>query len=285
MNRLTPLLATGDLTLARFDHPAHEPHEDPDHEVADRWTIAFVLAGTFELEIAGRTVPMRPGSLFVPRPGVHFRCRHHAHCPDDVCLSVTLAPDVAEPEADAWTATGWVAREVPTPRLAWTGVRLHRAVDAGDALAREHWSLAALGALRADATGRGARGPYAPRPHDLDAVVAACEAIDQAPGQRRTIASLARDVGRTAPALQRAFGRYAGTTPLAYLISRRLHLATRLLDAGATVSDACYTAGFENLSHFCRTFRRATGSQPSRWQRQPAREKREKVQAILAPGG
>lgn len=281
VNRLTPLLTTQDLALARFDHPAHEPHEDPDLEVADRWTIAFVMHGTFELACGGRAVQMRPGSLFVPHPGVHFSCRHHARCPDDVCLSITVAPHAAEPWADAWTRAGWVAREVPTPRLAWTRQRLHRALDQDDPLAREHWALEALGALVADTGPHTARGPYAPRARELDAVVAASEGIDADPARRRSVAGLALEVGLDAPRLQRAFARYAGTSPLAYLISRRLHLATQLLDAGATVSEACYRSGFENLSHFCRSFRRATHGRPSEWAGRPHREKREKVQAIL----
>ena len=49
MDRSTLLSATDDLTVNRFDHPPHEVHHDPEREVSDQWSIAFVESGSFDL--------------------------------------------------------------------------------------------------------------------------------------------------------------------------------------------------------------------------------------------
>jgi AraC-like DNA-binding protein len=45
----------------------------------------------------------------------------------------------------------------------------------------------------------------------------------------------------------------------------RLLRAAQRLRAGAGVTDTCYATGFNNLSHFIRTFRRTLGVPPSRF--------------------
>src|SRR5690606_11826996 len=50
-----------------------------------------------------------------------------------------------------------------------------------------------------------------------------------------------------------------GTTPTAFIQSRRLELAARRLERegmGATITEVAFDAGFNDLSSFCRAFRR-----------------------------
>jgi AraC-like DNA-binding protein len=61
----------------------------------------------------------------------------------------------------------------------------------------------------------------------------------------------------------------------------RLAAAAALLDQGLGVSESCWRSGFENLSHFCRTFQRSFGARASTWRKLPLRERRRKVQAFL----
>src|SRR5690606_32479175 len=142
----------------------------------------------------------------------------------------------------------------PTPRLAHVHLRLGAAADAGDRFEMERWALATLTALRADARNDRARGRYAARQSDLDAVVATCRAIEASPETNRSVADLARDVGLTSTRLTHCFRRYVGLSPHRYVIRWRLASAAALLDRGAGVSETCWRSGFENLSHFCRTF-------------------------------
>lgn len=66
----------------------------------------------------------------------------------------------------------------------------------------------------------------------------------------------------------RSFKRMYGMTFQDYLTQQRINKATRLLrDTSASVSDACFSTGFNDLSHFGRIFRRHLGMTPSRYKR------------------
>jgi AraC-like DNA-binding protein len=280
MNRYQLLLATPDLSVSRFDHPPHETHDDPDEEVATRWAIAFVQSGTFDVAHGRQRVRLQRGSVFLSRPGLRFRCGHHEPFPTDVCLSIGFEPRNVVDSEHAWARAGWAVRRLPTPRLAYVDRRLREAAASGDTFQLERWSLAALSALEADADGGMARGRYAARGTALDAVVATCRSIEMDPAARRSIGDRARDVGLNSARLTRAFRRYAGMAPHAYVMRCRLASATALLDSGMSVTETCYRSGFENLSHFCRAFRRTLGVRASMWRTVGRDEKRRKVREL-----
>lgn len=276
------LHATEDVSVDRFDHPPHELHEDPDREVAGRWSIAFVVSGGFDVLLDDRRHRLSAGSLFISRPGLTFACAHHEDCPSDVCIAVGYSDAAVDGLEDAWTRAGWSARSVATPRLAYVQRRLQEATGPADTLAVERWALSAVDALAADSAGARPRGRYAARVADLDAVQHVCRLIEQDPTARRSVASRARDVGLTGTRLSHAFRRYVGVSPHRYIIRQRIRLAATLLDEGNSVSETCLDAGFENLSHFSRTFQRALGVRASVWRSLSSGERRRKVQALLA---
>jgi AraC-like DNA-binding protein len=279
MNRYQLLHSTADLTVSRFDHPPHEVHEDPDEEIADHFAIAFVRAGSFDLMIDGTRRMLSRGGVFLSRPGLEFQCRHPEECPTDVCVSIRFSPTAASDSENLWERIGWAARESATPRLAYVDRRLARATAASDTFEIERWALASLRALDADAL-PSARGRYAARRADVDAVAAVCAAIEADPVSRLSIAERAHAVGFTGPQLTHAFARYVGASPHQYVLRWRLAAAAELLTAGSSVSESCYRSGFENLSHFCRTFQRTFGARASDWRTVPLREGRRKVQDL-----
>jgi AraC-like DNA-binding protein len=118
---------------------------------------------------------------------------------------------------------------------------------------------------------------------DVDAVIAICRSIEKDPVSRRSIAERARDVGLTSTRLTHYFRRYVGMSPHQYVMRWRLTVSAELLDSGLGVSESCYRSGFENLSHFCRTFRRTFGTRASAWQTLALRERRRKVQDLANP--
>jgi AraC-like DNA-binding protein len=280
MNRYQLLFATPDLSVSRFDHPPHQAHDDPDEEVATRWAIAFVQSGTFDVAHGRQRVRLRRGGVFLSRPGFIFRCRHPETSPTDVCLSIGFEPRTVVDSQHAWARAGWAVRRSPTPRLAYVDRRIREAAASGDAFQLERWSLAALAALEADADRGMARGRYAARGTALDAVVATCRAIEMDPTARRSIADRAHDVGLNSARLTRAFRRYVGIAPHAYVVRCRLASATALLESGMTVSETCFRSGFENLSHFCRAFRRTLGVRASMWRAVGRDDKRRKVREL-----
>ena len=69
---------------------------------------------------------------------------------------------------------------------------------------------------------------------------------------------LARRLGVSARYVQMLFAEM-GTTPRAFIQNRRLELAARRLEregGDVTVTDVAYDVGFNDLSSFCRAFRR-----------------------------
>lgn len=70
--------------------------------------------------------------------------------------------------------------------------------------------------------------------------------------------------------LQLVFSR-EGTTPSKYILQRRLELAaSRLSRRGnsSRISEIAYSAGFNDLSHFCHSFRKQYGVSPRNYRRQ-----------------
>lgn len=66
----------------------------------------------------------------------------------------------------------------------------------------------------------------------------------------------------------RLFKRITTVTFQAYLLSRRIEEAKRLLaNPKVSVTDVCFTVGFQDLSYFTRVFQRHVGSTPSRFRR------------------
>ena len=57
-----------------------------------------------------------------------------------------------------------------------------------------------------------------------------------------------------------------GTTPSQYIIICRIPGAKELLADGYTVEYTCGKAGFNNLSHFSRTFKNKVGMSPKQYQ-------------------
>ena len=67
----------------------------------------------------------------------------------------------------------------------------------------------------------------------------------------------------------RLFHRQTGTTPAAYIISRRIFRAQTMLSHGhRSVKEVAARLGYDNLSYFCRLFRQHVGMSPRQFVRQ-----------------
>jgi AraC family transcriptional regulator len=84
-----------------------------------------------------------------------------------------------------------------------------------------------------------------------------------------TVAELAGQVGITPRHFDRRFRAAIGVTPKQFLIDVRLRVARDLLaSTDRTVTEIALDVGFQQASHFIRTFHRAVGLPPAAYRRQ-----------------
>jgi AraC-like DNA-binding protein len=82
--------------------------------------------------------------------------------------------------------------------------------------------------------------------------------------------SLSCQAGVNKYQLCRDFRRYSGLTIQGYIKMRRIVEAKRLLLEGYSVTDVCGLVGFNDYSHFIRTFSREAGMSPLRFKKKGA---------------
>lgn len=107
--------------------------------------------------------------------------------------------------------------------------------------------------------------PYGAGPSSATAVRHAVDLVRGRSREPLTLAEMAAAAGIGGRALQIAFRRHLGCSPLAYLRMVRLADAHRLLSGGlvATVTDAAMQVGFWHLGEFAVAYRQRYGESPS----------------------
>jgi AraC family transcriptional regulator len=261
MARIIPLWRSDEISLYRFDHPVE--HEDQPYEAcADAFRASFVEAGQFNLEVGEKRWQVAAGDVMLSHPGMRFRAGFEGKGFNDRCISlIYLASEDerfdatrtwATPERRVLRASNrlhylrWLLQRAatqPAPMLAeFVASEIFREPGkAPSALFREHkfaW--------------------YAERIH------AAREQLDAEFGRDHTVSALARSIGMSAFHFTRVFAELVGRPPHRYLTERRLTAAREMLNQGRGVTETCFACGFNNLSHFSRTFARRYGASPSR---------------------
>lgn len=85
---------------------------------------------------------------------------------------------------------------------------------------------------------------------------------------RAGFSALVRLCGRSAEHISRSFRMHVGKTPTEWITQKRIERARLLLETGAApIQEIAFEAGFENLSHFHRSFKAQTGMTPLRYRR------------------
>jgi AraC-like DNA-binding protein len=261
MARIVPLWRSKEISVHRFDHPVE--HEDqPYEEIASSFRASFVEAGTFDLAVGDGAWRARPGDVMLSHPGMRFRASFQGKGFNDTCLSLTY---LAAEEDGFDAARDWAKSRrhllASSNRLRFLHWGLKRAVGENAPMLAEYCATEVF----RDAPHRREKllsarkfAWYAERVH------AARERLDTEFGDEHTVSDLARSVGMSMFHFTRIFTDLVGKPPHAYLGETRLKAARAMLLDGRSVTETCFACGFNNLSHFSRSFARRYGMAPSR---------------------
>ncbi|BFT69503.1 helix-turn-helix transcriptional regulator [Paenibacillus sp. P36] len=100
-------------------------------------------------------------------------------------------------------------------------------------------------------------------PHKLSYLVTF---IDDNLDQDLSLKSLEKVLLTNRSYLCRIFKKHMGNTIHEYILLKRIAKAELLLREGATATDTCYLVGFNDYSHFIRTFKKRVGLPPRQYQ-------------------
>jgi AraC-like DNA-binding protein len=263
MAQIVPLFRSAEISVHRFNHPVE--HEDqPYEEVASSFMASFVEDGTFDLEIGENRWRVGAGDVMLSHPGMRFRAGFQGKGFSDTCLSLTYlaANDDRFDAARSWSCAGRPVLQA-TNRLRYLRWGLKRAVDTNAPMFAEYCASEIFREYPAD---RDPRPLFAD--HKLawyaERVHAVRQRLERAFSDTHTVSDLARSVGMSLFHFTRVFTELAGVPPHRYLTEVRLTAARAMLREGRAVTDTCFACGFNNLSHFSRSFTRRFGIAPSR---------------------
>lgn len=263
------IVVRGDVTVVDYRCDAG-PGDVPFPEAHNAFTLSYVRRGGFAYTSRGRTFELVAGSFMIGHPGDEYVCSHEHHLCGDECLSFHLTPEAAdEAGAGAGPAVWRMGGLAPQPALAVWAERAQAVVDGRADGALDELGLLLTATLAEMSAGGGkSAGAMAVSPADRRRAVRAAMAIDAAPDEDRSLASLAADAGLSQFHFLRVFAAALGVTPHQYVLRSRLRRAAKLLaDRDRSITDVAAESGFADLSNFVRTFHRAAGMSPRRFQR------------------
>lgn len=226
--------------------------------------LGVVVDGVFDYSApAGRGL-LTKGAVVFGNEGEAFACQRleaegnrRAVVAFDPAVIAEVANDCALP------APGFGAAVLPASRASAGLYGAARRAAAGS-LARDEALLLIGAALQLSRL----RPAKPPTPAEAAKVAAAQRHMEANFEEPVTLDELARAAGLSRFHFARVFRAIVGESPHQRLIGLRLRAAAdRLLDTRAPVTEIAFSVGFNDLSHFNATFRRAFGRAPGVWRR------------------
>jgi AraC family transcriptional regulator len=255
----TTLLESGGLSVIAY-HCDEQRGARPFAEEHRRHSLSYVRTGSFGCKTVAGAFELAAGSVLVGHPGDEYTCTHD-HAEGDRCFSFQFTPELVE--AMGAPRTIWRRGSIePLPELMVLGGL------AEAALANEtDLGLCEIGLLFASRVFEvvSDRAPERPVKDGAQCrrAVRAALLIEEHATEPLDLEAAAREAGLSSFHFLRSFAAVFGVTPHQYLLRCRLRRAAELLtDPTRPVTEVASDVGFNDLSNFVRTFRRASGVSP-----------------------
>jgi AraC-like DNA-binding protein len=242
------------------------PSDRPFEERHPCYTVAIVLAGSFQYRTPTGRELMAPGSLMLGNHGQCFECGHQ-HGEGDRCVSFWYWPDYFERLAADAGARGSdarfrVPRLPPLRPLSPLAARAGAGAAGGAGVPWEEFAVTLAERAVRLAAGASSRQQGWPLNSEVR-VTRAVRAIDRDPGAALGLEQLAREAGLSPYHFLRTFSSLTGITPHQYVLRARLREAAwRLASGTEKVLDVALDSGFGDVSNFNRAFRGEFGVSP-----------------------
>lgn len=226
-------------------------------------SIGVIVSGRFDYQSGIGAASARPGVVLLGNAGEEFAYRYldgegvrRAVVAVDAGLLSEVAND-CRLKSPAFPVAALMAGRMATPLYAAA-----RRLAAGEAADEEGAVRLVAACLRA-----GARAAP-PSLGDQARVREVAALIDARPADALSLSEMAAMAGLSRYHFIRAFRAATGETPRQYQIAARLReAADRLVDTRAPITEIAFDVGFNDISHFNATFRRAFGASPRAWRR------------------
>jgi AraC family transcriptional regulator len=248
------------------------PQDRPFEEEHSSFTIAMVVAGTFQYRAAAGRELMTPGSILLGQAGRGFECSHE-HGAGDRCIAFRYEPSYFE------TLAGEAGRGYG--KLEFSGLRIPPLRETSPLLAQAcvgitgnrnvDWEEISLQLAAQTVQLLAGISPQMknPVPSSLARVTRAVRTIEQHLDEEVTVGNLARKAGLSPYHFLRTFVGLTGVTPHQYVMRMRLRQAATLLAAGRSkILDVALDCGFRDVSNFNHAFRAEFGVNPRAYREQ-----------------
>jgi AraC-like DNA-binding protein len=239
-----------------------DPRLDGSH-IHDCYEFYFNLTGDVSFFVNNRMYKIKKGDVIFTRRGdMHFCVYHKPTLHEFFCLWI---------RADEGTAIGDFIEEKfrdsfysygeDGDKLSDELFRLTEGIENKEGLEASASLLSFL--LLAGKGGKNEGGTvHSYLPKDMQRIV---DYVTDNFTEIHTVSDIAEHFYISPSTLNRRFKKYIQMSPRVFLEEKKLSYAKQLLLGGASVTDACFSAGFSDSSHFISIFKRRFGETPYKY--------------------